>query len=94
MPWEVFTRMGGARRGQRDVRPEDLTADFDRMDPYELLEVPRGATADEIKVAYKRAVTRYHPDKVAHLGKEFQDLAHTKLLAIQRAYETLHGGRR
>jgi DnaJ-class molecular chaperone len=34
-------------------------------------------------------VSRYHPDKVAHLGKEFQELAHKKLLAIQRAYEIL-----
>jgi uncharacterized membrane protein YkvA (DUF1232 family) len=48
----------------------------------------------EIKAAYKRAVARYHPDKVAHLGKEFQELAHKKLLAIQQAYETLQGGRR
>jgi hypothetical protein len=94
IPWEVFTRMRGARPGSRDVGPDDLTGNFDRMDPYELLEVPRTATADEIKAAYKRAVTRYHPDKVAHLGKEFQDLAHTKLLAIQRAYATLGGGRR
>jgi len=26
---------------------------------------------------------------VTHLGKEFQELAHKKLVAIQRAYETL-----
>ncbi|MFB3816668.1 MAG: DnaJ domain-containing protein [Candidatus Methylomirabilales bacterium] len=93
IPWEVFGRMGGAR-APRDLRPEDLTADFSRLDPYELLEVPRTASAEEIKAAYKRAVARYHPDKVAHLGKEFQELAHKKLLAIQQAYETLHGGRR
>jgi hypothetical protein len=93
IPWDVFGRMGGPR-APRDVRAEDLTADFSRLDPYELLEVPRSASPEEIKAAYKRAVTRYHPDKVAHLGKEFQELAHTKLLAIQQAYETLHGGRR
>lgn len=93
IPWDVFGRMGG-RRAPRDVRPEDLTADFSRLDPYDLLEVPRTASPEEIKTAYKRAVTRYHPDKVAHLGKEFQELAHKKLLAIQQAYETLHGGRR
>jgi DnaJ-class molecular chaperone len=63
------------------------------MDPYLLLEVSPGASVDEIKSAYRRAVSRYHPDKVAHLGKEFQDLAHRKLLAIQQAYETLQGRR-
>jgi len=34
-------------------------------------------------------VAKYHPDKVTHLGKEFQELAHRKLVAIQRAYEIL-----
>ncbi len=93
-PWDVFGRMGGGQRHPGDVRPEDLRADFSQVDPYDLLEVPRGASADEIKAAYKRAVARYHPDKVAHLGKEFQELAHKKLLAIQQAYETLQGDRR
>jgi DnaJ domain/Protein of unknown function (DUF1232) len=95
-PWDVFReRVHGPRRTSSEgPRPEDLTADFSRMDPYALLEVSPHASADEIKAAYKRAVTRYHPDKVAHLGKEFQALAHTKLLAIQEAYQTLQGNRR
>jgi DnaJ-class molecular chaperone len=59
------------------------------MDPYTLLEVSPHASAYEIKAAYKRAVAWYHPDKVAHLGKEFQELAHKKLLAIQQSYEIL-----
>ena len=96
-PWDTFRgRMQGSRRtASGGPRPEDdLTADFSRMDPYTLLNVSPQASADEIKTAYKRAVARYHPDKVAHLGKEFQELAHSKLLAIQRAYETLQGTRR
>lgn len=61
------------------------------MDPCTLLEVSPHAPAHEIKAAYKRAVARYHPDNVAHLGKEFQELAHKKLLAIRQAYEILQG---
>jgi curved DNA-binding protein CbpA len=63
------------------------------MDPYALLDVSPNASLEEIKTAYKRAVARYHPDKVAHLGKEFQELAHKKLLAIQQAYEILQSQR-
>jgi DnaJ-domain-containing protein 1 len=94
-PWDVFRgRMeGGWTRRSSGPRPEDLTADFSTMDPYALLEVSASASPDEIKAAYKRAVARYHPDKVAHLGKEFQELAHKKLLAIQQAYETLQSKR-
>jgi hypothetical protein len=92
-PWDVFRgRMGGGPSHRRSgPRPEDLTADFSSMDPHTLLEVSPHASPGEIKTAYKRAVARYHPDKVAHLGAEFQELAHKKLLAIQQAYETLQG---
>jgi hypothetical protein len=92
-PWDVFRgRTGGTRAGRTtDPRPEDLTADFGKMDPYALLELSPQASPEEIKAAYKRAVARYHPDKVSHLGREFQELAHQKFLAIQQAYETLLG---
>lgn len=92
-PWDVFGRRpeGSRERQQHASPPGDLSAGFSRMDPYTLLEVSPQASPEEIKAAYKRAVARYHPDKVAHLGKEFQDLAHQKLLAIQQAYETVRG---
>jgi len=90
-PWDVFRgwQRGMWTRGSAGPRPEELTVDFDQMDPYTLLEVSPRASPDEIKAAYKRAVSRYHPDKVTHLGKEFQELAHKKLLAIQQAYDIL-----
>ncbi|MBI4573655.1 MAG: DnaJ domain-containing protein [candidate division NC10 bacterium] len=95
-PWDVFRGRPGRPWARRPSgpRPEDLTADFSRMDPYTLLEVSRQASPQEIRAAYRRAVARYHPDKVAHLGQEFQELAHKKLLAIQDAYEILQSKHR
>jgi DnaJ-domain-containing protein 1 len=36
-------------------------------------------------------MSNYHPDKVAHLGMELQELAKRKAQAINRAYSQLIG---
>lgn len=58
-------------------------------DPYKILGIERAATPIEIKRAYRTQANRYHPDKVAHLGEEFQTLAKEKFQDIQWAYEQL-----
>src|SRR6476660_5121121 len=40
-----------------------------------MLSLPPDAPSDEIKKAFRREIARYHPDKVQHLGKEFQEMA-------------------
>jgi preprotein translocase subunit Sec63 len=55
-------------------------------DPHAVLGVSRDASAEEITKAYREQMLRYHPDHVAHLGDEIQELAHRKTLDIQRAY--------
>ena len=56
---------------------------------YELLDVAPDAAADEIKRAFRREIAKYHPDKVQHLGKEFQEIAANKAAELTRAYKTL-----
>jgi curved DNA-binding protein CbpA len=56
---------------------------------YELLAVAPDVSADEIKRAFRREIAKYHPDKVQHLGKEFQDIAAEKAAALTQAYKTL-----
>ena len=56
---------------------------------YQLLSVEPTATSDEIKRAFRNEIARYHPDKVQHLGKEFQDIAASRAAALTEAYRTL-----
>lgn len=59
------------------------------QEPHSVLGVEKGAKQEEIREAYRRKMSEYHPDKVRHLGAELQKLAHEKSLAIQKAYEIL-----
>ena len=62
---------------------------------YENLELPPTATAEEIKRSFRALIARYHPDKVQHLGKEFQDMAADRAAELTEAYRILSdAGRR
>ena len=39
--------------------------------------------------AFHRLAVQYHPDKVYHLGEEFQAMAHVKFQELKRAYDAL-----
>jgi len=54
---------------------------------HEVLNIPESATLDQIKSAYKRLITQYHPDKVADMAKEIRDLAEVRSKEINAAYE-------
>jgi hypothetical protein len=56
---------------------------------YDLLTVARDAPADEIKKAFRREIARYHPDKVQHLGSEFQQMAADIAADLTEAYRIL-----
>ena len=58
-------------------------------DPYTILNVPRGASTEEIKKAYRELANKYHPDKVLHLGEEFRELAEKRFKEIEEAYRKL-----
>jgi DnaJ like chaperone protein len=58
-------------------------------DPYTVLEIPKDATEEQIKTAYRKLANKYHPDKVLHLGEEFRKLAEKRFKEIQKAYQEL-----
>jgi DnaJ like chaperone protein len=57
--------------------------------PYEILQINKNATKDEIKAAYRKLAKEYHPDKVSYLGDEVQNSAKEKFQKITEAYERL-----
>lgn len=56
---------------------------------YDLLGVPPDSAPDEIKKAFRREIARYHPDKVQHLGREFQEMAAQRAAELTEAYRVL-----
>ncbi len=56
---------------------------------YELLGVDISTNVETIKKAFRREIARYHPDKVVHLGPEFQEIASTRAAELTAAYTTL-----
>ena len=56
----------------------------EKRDYYEVLEVPKTATADEIKKAYRKQAIKYHPDK-----NPGDKVAEEKFKEAAEAYEVL-----
>jgi DnaJ-domain-containing protein 1 len=52
-----------------------------------VLELRPDASVEEIREAYRRLISQYHPDKVASLGRELQELAEAKSKDIALAYQ-------
>lgn len=63
----------------------------DREAAYRTLGLPVGASADEIKKAYRRLARTYHPDSLSHLPENSAERrqAQERFLKIQAAYERL-----
>ena len=61
------------------------------MNAYEILNVPRTASRDEIRAAYRRLARRWHPDRFMQ-GPE-RDWANEKMAEINAAYRECLDGR-
>ena len=53
---------------------------------YKILEISPEASDSEVKKAYRKMAAKFHPDKVHHLGVEFQKMAEEKFKTLNDAY--------
>ncbi len=65
------------------------TRDFLEKDFYKTLGVPKDATADEIKKAYRKLARQHHPDANSGHGDSDRDKAEAKFKEISEAYDVL-----
>ena len=56
-------------------------------DPYETLGVPRDASDEDIKKAYRDLARKYHPDN--YVNNPLADLVEEKMKEINEAYDTI-----
>lgn len=61
----------------------------EKRDYYEVLGVQKGATADEIKKAYRKKAIQYHPDKYSDKPEAEQKAAEEKFKEAAEAYDVL-----
>jgi DnaJ-domain-containing protein 1 len=89
-------------RDRQLISPEDYTAmkrelltglsnsvRLETIDCYAALQVPRDATTEMIKEAYRRLAHQYHPDKVEDMGPKIRELAMEEMTRLNHARETL-----
>jgi hypothetical protein len=56
---------------------------------YELIGVEPSSDSETIKKAFRKEIAKYHPDKVTHLGAEFQEMASVRAAELTTAYKIL-----
>ncbi len=71
--------------------PDPEAAIYRGTNPYAILGVKEGASAEELKAAYHQLSMANHPDRIRSfgLGEDFQELATLNMTRINQAYALL-----
>lgn len=69
-----------------EIEDSHLTAEEKEKLYAQVLGLSGKLTKKDISKIYRSLIDKYHPDKVSHLGDEFQKFAHKKTKDINKAY--------
>ncbi len=82
----IANRIGVTTKDERSIKAM-FVGETDSA--YEILEIDKNASNEEVKKAYYKMAKKHHPDKVSHLGTEFQQKAKEKFQKINLAFEKI-----
>ena len=74
--------------GRRRASSQTISGQ-EKRSPYEVLGIGVSSSREEIRIAYRKMASLYHPDKVAHLAPEFREMADKKMKEINTAYGSI-----
>jgi DnaJ like chaperone protein len=91
---DVARIFGFDERRFKGIRAQ-FVAEADR-DPYDVLGVEPGAAMEDVRAAWRQLVRETHPDQMLARGvpEEAVKLAERRMVAINRAWEQIQGGRK
>ncbi len=86
MTAEQLNQMIGQRSSYRPGPEADR-----QPNPYQVLGIDRNASEKQIKQAYRRLMSRYHPDKMAgqKVPAKMREYAHDKVREVRAAYDQI-----
>ncbi len=65
-----------------------------KLDPFEILKVPRGSAWSQIQRSYRDLIRQHHPDKFQWAGPEIQRLAKEMTIQFNDAYHAIESAYR
>jgi hypothetical protein len=77
------------QRGEQERKGKDDWNDNNTLDPYEILHVPRDATAKQVKEAWRELVKKWYPTRAKSEDPSVQELFSREFDKVNKAYEQI-----
>jgi DnaJ-class molecular chaperone len=71
---------------RRRAAGRELWEDTEQPFWWETLKVDKNASPEQVRAAFRREISKYHPDRVEGLGIELKELADRKAKEVNQAY--------